>query len=96
MSTYTLGDNQYTYISSNTSTQVFTGSGVIVGILVGTTAAGAIQVIDGVSGSTTNVGELKSSIAEGYYPFGNGIQLKLGCLIITAASPKITVVWQQN
>lgn len=84
-------DNQYEYIATNTTTQVHTGSGKIVGILVGETSAGSIKVIDGVSGSTTNLAELKASIVEGFYPiraaFGSGLR------VITAGASKITVVY---
>lgn len=84
--------DQYTYISTNTTTNISLGSNrvTIKGILVGTTAAGSIIVKDG-SGT---VATLKSSIAEGYYPFGvSGIVITGGCTIVTAASSLITVVW---
>ena len=83
---------QYAYISSATTTQVKTGDGILKSIIVGTTAAGAIQVIDGTSGSTTNVGELKSSVAEGNYEFN--VAFSSGLRIITAAASKITVVYR--
>lgn len=84
--------NNYTYISSATTTQVKTGSGVLRRIIVGETAAGAIQIIDGISGTTTNLGELKASIAERTYEF-NCI-FRAGLRIVTGAASKITVVWE--
>ena len=81
----------YTYISTGTTTQVATGPGVLKAIIVGTTAAGAIQVIDNTSGSTVNLAELKSSIAEGTYTFN--VAFSTGLRIITAAASKITVIW---
>ena len=86
-------DYEKTYISSNTSTQVFIGKGTLRAIVVGTTAAGAIGIIDGIGGTTVNVGELKSSIVEGTYEFN--VSMGLGCRIVTASSPKITIVWEQ-
>lgn len=83
---------RYQYISSATTTQVATGPVTLVAIIVGETAAGAIKIIDGTSGSTTNVAELKSSIAEGTYEFE--IRLAAGLRIVTAAASKITVVYQ--
>ncbi len=84
-------DNQYAYIAGAATTQVHTGSGKIIGILVGETTAGSIKVIDGVSGSTTNLAELKASIAEGFYPiraaFGAGLR------IVTGGASKITVIY---
>ena len=86
-------DYQYTYISSATTTQVFTGRGILHYITVGTTAAGTTGVIDGISGTTVNVGLLASNIAEGTYRFD--CEMSLGCRIITAAASKITVCWEQ-
>ena len=62
-------DYNKTYISSATTTQVHTGACRLHSIVVGTTTATALKVIDGTSGSTTNVGELKASVAEGVYEF---------------------------
>ena len=50
-------DNQYEYIGTATTTQVVTGQGTLHSIVVGTTSAGAIQVIDSVSGTTNNQAE---------------------------------------
>jgi hypothetical protein len=90
---------KYTYISTATSTDV-TGQGSVpttaklIRIVVGTTAAGAIQVYDALSGATTTqVAELKSSVAENSYEFG--ITFARGIQIVTAAASKITVVWSR-
>lgn len=89
-----LRDNyKYTYIDSATTTQVVTGQGTLVRIIVGETAAGAISIIDNTSGSTVNLGTLKASIAEGVYEFG--VQFVTGLRIITAGASKITVVSSQ-
>jgi len=79
-----------TYISTNTTTQVFVGKGVLNVIVVGTTAAGSIIVYDSATTTANKVLELKSSIVEGSYIFN--IRLKNGCRIVTAASSLITVV----
>lgn len=87
-----LKDNyQYAYISTATTTQVDTGQGQLVRIILGETAAGAISIIDGTSGSTVNLAELKASIPEGVYEFG--IQYAAGIRIITAGASKLTVVY---
>ena len=57
-----------------------------------TTAAGTIKIIDGVSGTTTNVGLLKSSIPEGSYEFN--VSMQLGIRIVTGAASDITVVYR--
>lgn len=86
-----------TYISTATTTDVsgngtvpFTG--VLVRIIVGETAAGAITVYDAVSGATTTtIAVLKASIAEGTYEFG--INVSKGIQVTTAGASKITVVY---
>ncbi len=87
-----LRDNyKYTYISTATTTQVATGQGQLVRIVVGATAGGAITVIDAISGSTPVIATLKASVAEGTYEFG--LNFFAGLRITTAASSLITVVY---
>lgn len=85
---------KYSYISTATTTQVHTGKGKIVGILVGETSAGSIKVIDGTSGTTTNVAELKASIVEGWYELN--VNVSAGIRIVTAGASKITVVYSNK
>jgi hypothetical protein len=84
--------NSYTNITSGTTTQVYTGACTLVAIIVNTTAAGSIKIIDGTSGSTANVGTLKSSVQEGDYNYN--ITLGNGLRIVTAATSDITIVWR--
>lgn len=87
-----LRDNyQYAYIDSATTTQVDSGQGQLVRIIIGEDAAGAISIIDGTSGSTVNLATLEASAPVGVYEFG--IQYAAGLRIITAAATKITVVY---
>lgn len=83
--------NNYTYIDSATTTQVYTGNCVLNKIIIGEDAAGAISIIDGTSGSTVNVLQFEASAPVGHYDFN--IALRAGLRIITAAATKITVVW---
>ena len=83
-----------TYISTATTTQVFTGPGTLHSIVVNTTAAGAIAVIDGIAGSTANVASLKASIVEGTYLYD--CALANGLRIVTAGASDITVTWTQG
>lgn len=89
----TLTDYQPTYISSATTTQVASGKCILHAITIGETAAGTIKIIDGTSGSTVNVAELKASIAEGTYTFD--CTMALGIRIITAGATKCTVLWSK-
>lgn len=88
--------NDYTNITTGATTQIYTGRCTLVAIVVNTTAAGSIKIIDGTSGSTANVGTLKASISEGTYNYGApaGITLATGLRIITAGASDITVVWR--
>lgn len=85
---------QKTYIASATTTQVFTGTGVLKAIVVNTTAAGTIGIIDGISGSTVNVGQLVASVVPGTYEYN--ITIANGLRIVTGAASDITVVWAQG
>lgn len=87
-------DYKYAYISTQTTTQVNTGPCRLIRIVVNTTSAGAISVIDNTTGSTTNVASLKASIVEGTYYFG--IKLTTGLRVITAGASDITVVYTPN
>lgn len=82
---------KYAYIGTATTTQVATGQGQLIRIIVGETSAGAISIIDGISGSTVNLGSLKASITEGTYDFN--VNYATGLRIITAGASKITVVY---
>lgn len=84
--------NNYNYISSATTTQVKTGPGKLHAIVVGTTAAGTIGIIDGTSGTTVNIGELAASIAQGTYLFPD-CSFSQGLRIVTGAASKITVIY---
>jgi hypothetical protein len=87
-------DYSLAYIDSATTTQVTTGPGRLIRIIVGETAAGAISIIDNTAGSTANIGTLKASIVEGTYEFG--VSFGAGLRIITGAASKITVVYAKN
>jgi hypothetical protein len=82
-----------TNITTGTTTQVFTGPGVLHSIIVNTTAAGTIKIIDGTSGTTANVGTLKASVVEGAYRYD--VNMANGCRIVTGAASDITVTYSQ-
>jgi len=84
-------DNSYAYIATATTTQVRTGAGRLHRIVIGEDAAGSIKIIDGTSGSTTNLAELEASMPVGSYEFN--CKFAAGLRIITAGATKITVVY---
>lgn len=90
-----LRDNyKVAHISTATTTQVDTGNGSLIAIVVNTTAAGAISIIDNTTGSTVNIGSLKSSIVENTYWFLCGYAA--GLRIITAAASDISVIYDPH
>lgn len=85
-----LRDNyKYTYISTATTTQVFTGQGTLVRITINTVAAGTIGIIDGTAGTTVNIGQIA---ATGVGTYEYGVQCVAGLRIVTGAASDITVV----
>ena len=87
---------QFTYISTNTTTQINNSLPTrLIRIVVGTTAAGSISIYNNISSDTSNpIATLKSSIVENSYEFG--VMCSVGLKIVTAASSLITVVWAVN
>ena len=84
--------NSKAYISSATTTQVYTGPCALVRLVVTETAAGTITVYDEAAGGSTNVvAVLKASIAEGTYDFNVGCSK--GLQVVTAGASKVTVVY---
>lgn len=82
-----------TNITTATTTTVKTGSGVLRGIQVNTTAAGTITVYDNTAASGTKLGILKASIVEGMY-FGIPCRFSTGLTIVTGAASDITVFYE--
>lgn len=81
-----------TYISTQTTTVVKSGAGILRGIALTETAAGTITVYDNTSATGTIVAVLKASIAEGYFPLN--IRMSTGITVVTAAASKATVIWE--
>lgn len=83
--------NKYTYISTATTTNVHVGPISLVRIVLTETASGAITIYDEAAGGTTTVvGVIKASAAEGVYEFG--VACAKGLQIVTAGASKLTVV----
>lgn len=86
-------DYKYTYISTATTTQVYTGGCRLIRICVNTVAAGTVGIIDNTSGTTVNVGQLAATFSGSQY---YGIKLTTGLRIVTGAATDLTVVWTPN
>lgn len=86
----TLNGDTTTYISTQTTTQVYTGQCILKGIYITETSAGAITVYDEIgSGTTVIIAVFKASIAEGFYPL-NAVCSR-GVKVVTAGASKLTV-----
>lgn len=83
--------DSYVHISTTTTTQVYTGPCILKSIVVNTTAAGAISIIDNISGSTVNIGSLQASVLPGTYHYN--VPISKGIRIVTAADSDITVTY---
>jgi len=89
-----LRDNyKYTHISTNTTTVVESAPCVLIAIIVNTTAAGTITIVDSATTTTPVIGIIKASVTEGTYEYK--VRTINGLSIITAAASDITVVTAQ-
>jgi hypothetical protein len=87
---YNNKEYQYTNITTNTTTEVFTGKGILQAITINTTAAGAITIQDG----GVALGVLVSNATVGTYWYN--IAISDGLDIVTGASSDITVTWSKD
>lgn len=97
MSALMRDDYKYTYVGAAATTQVVSGNCRLISIVVNTPLDGTINVIDGTSGSTTNVGLITTTAANPpVAPYHYGIKLTLGLRIISTGNSDFTVVWTPN
>lgn len=90
-------DYIYTYMGAAATNQIHTGNCRLIRVVVNTAANGSINIIDGTSGSTTNVALITTAaanppIASAYY----GIKLTTGLRVILTGNSDITVVWTKS
>lgn len=88
---FNIQEYEKAYISTAATTQVYTGRCILDAIVVNSTAAGTISIIDATSGSTVNVGILASGVAAGVYEYH--CVMNAGIRIITGAASDITVLY---
>lgn len=88
----------YTRVSNSTGAQIATGRVVLHYITVNATSAAAVAIIDGTSGNTANVGQLKASVVEGTYRYDAtlGSGLRITSSNGTSHTGDLTVVWSQG
>lgn len=97
MSALVRDDYKYTYVGTAATTQVVTGACRLIRIVVNTAVDGSINVIDGTSGSTTNVALITTTTANPpVSDYDYGIKLSTGLRIISTGNSDFTVVWTPN
>lgn len=86
-----LRDNyKYLHIAAAATTQVATGSGQLIAILVGTAAAGTVTVIDNTAGATPVIAILSAtSVGTQWFL----CQYVTGLRITTAAASDLTIIY---
>lgn len=98
MSTFTRASDNYTYVTTAATAQIFRGSGVLVAIVLNKPLLGTVKLIDNTTGSTANIATLASGTANGV-TFTGRIEYNLaigqGLIVINSAAEDITVVWRQ-
>ena len=82
-----------TNITTATTTVVKTGAGILRGLQVNTTAAGAITVYDNTAASGTKLGTVVASVAPGMY-FNIPSRFTVGLTVVTAAASDISVWYE--
>lgn len=80
------------YIATARTEQVKEGPGILHAVIIGTTAAGTIDIIDSVSGSTPIIASFKASVAEKAYVFD--VAFSTGLKVTSGANSLITILYQ--
>lgn len=86
--------NHFALITSATTTQVVTGRGVLRRIIFNTPiASSTVKLIDGISGSTANIGTITNTSAVEPYSVEYNVKFSAGLRIVTSGADNITVVY---
>jgi hypothetical protein len=89
------GDN-YTNITTATTTVVKSGGGVLKSIVINTAVAnGVIAIYDNTAASGTLIGTitLPAVVLDSQYAIPYGVRFSTGLTIVTTGTPNLTVVW---
>lgn len=86
-----LDSHDYVHISTQTTTQVYTGPCVLKNITINTAAAGTVTVYDEVGSGTTVVVAIIAATAVGTYVYN--VPISRGVKVVTAAASDLTVTY---
>ncbi len=91
--------SRYTNISKATTTQVLTGRGRLMAIIVNTAVlSGVITVYDNTATSGTPIATITEpgTLLQNHYVLDfKGIEVTLGIRIVTSAAHNLTVIWDK-
>lgn len=88
---YNAREYNYTYITSGSTTTVFTGKGILHSININQAPTGVVRICDATSGTTANVGILPASAVVGTRLFD--VTIANGLIIDQAGSGDLTIAW---
>ena len=83
----------YTYVSSGSTSQIFSGKGVLFGLSVNSTFASSVVLYDGIASTTQPIVSLKASVAEQTFIYNCSIS---SGLYITYGAGNYTVLWAKS
>lgn len=87
-------DYKYAYLAAAATTQVVTGPGRLIRVVVNTPIDGSINLIDNTTGSTTNIGLIKTATASVNVPYYYyGIKFTTGLRVIITGANDVTIVY---
>jgi len=99
MASFTRAGDNYTYVTSGATKQVFLGTGILVAIILNKPLTGTVKLIDNTGGSTANIATLASG-TNGVSTYAGRIEYNVsiatGLIIINSATEDITVIWRQG
>lgn len=88
-------DYKYTNLAGSGTTQIASGRGRLIRIVVNTSAAAAVTVIDNTTGTTPPIASIAASAPIGTV-FYYGVTFTTGLRIVAAGATDLTVVWTPN
>jgi len=81
----------YTNLTTGSTSQIFSGKGILHAINVNQSTSTIIALYDGIGTTTTAIGSLKASIGEGHYEFD--VVVANGLYITYATGGDYTVIY---
>lgn len=86
----------YAYITTATTTQVKTGAGILVRVVINkpAAAAGTIKLIDNTSGTTANIATISHEAGLVAKSLEYGVPFTAGLRVVTSGADDVTVIYR--